>query len=79
MELILGLHKLHRWLFMFNSIIISTFTTLASDKGCMSIFIAYSIYTHITGDTLYYKFTSDDSSTTEWGYKLTVTGNKLGR
>ncbi|XP_041474383.1 zinc finger ZZ-type and EF-hand domain-containing protein 1-like isoform X3 [Lytechinus variegatus] len=33
----------------------------------------------LPGDTLYYKFHSDDGSSTEWGYKLTVTGNKLGR
>ncbi|XP_071500526.1 zinc finger ZZ-type and EF-hand domain-containing protein 1-like [Diadema antillarum] len=32
----------------------------------------------IPGDTLHYKFQSD-SNNTDWGYKLTITGNKLGR
>lgn len=31
-----------------------------------------------TGDTLYYRFTSDMSNT-EWGYKFTVTAGHLGR
>lgn len=30
------------------------------------------------GDTVYFKFTSH-SAATDWGYKFTVTGGKIGR
>ena len=37
------------------------------------------LYTFISsGDTVYYKFTSD-SSNNDWGFKFTVIGNRLGR
>ena len=38
----------------------------------------YSRYCLFSGDTLYFKFTSD-SSNNEWGYKFTVSGGRQGR